>query len=347
MAAKAEAELLNETVISEKQEAHDYVEAVLVNQKLIEIASGSANKCASEENTHTSMAEADKDFELNLVMNRNGHKINMATDIQNDSSLVIQDTLSSSDKEKTVAFSSRKQSLSSQSADETVNKKVKSSSAGKRSSTVNTIKEGERKTTRARRSLAGRAISVDDKVKDKKVTKSSILKRTKRSKETISRGILKQQCCRTKNQKSMKTIGRSAAGDLPSTSSFETTAILSAMADLKTGIDSKMDQIDKSNKESIRMVQEEIGSIRKEFNLRIDGLARKVEDRVRKMFEKDIQVAVEKVAAKNKAKLEKSIRTNEENIKRIEQTVISTTKEEIGDEIDALIERVKKCRKNY
>ena len=147
-------------------------------------------------------------------------------------------------------------------------------------------------------------ISVDNKIKDKQVTKSSILKRTKRSKETISRGILKQLGSRTKNQKSMKTIGRSAAGDLPSTSSLETTAILSAMADLKAGIDSKMDQIDKSNKESIRMVREEIGSIRKEFNLRIEGLARKMEDRVRKMFEKDIQVAVEKVAAKNKAKLE-------------------------------------------
>ena len=86
--------------------------------------------------------------------------------------------------------------------------------------------------------------------------------------------------------------------------SSETTAILAAMADLKAGIDSKMDQIDNSNKEAIRMVQEEIGSIRKEFNSRIDGLARKVEDRVRKVFEKDIQEAVEKVAAKSKAKLE-------------------------------------------
>ena len=102
-----------------------------------------------------------------------------------------------------------------------------------------------------------------------------------------------------------------------------------------------MDQIDKSNKESIRMVQEEIGSIRKEFNSRTDGLARKVEGRVRKMFEKDIQEAVEKVATKSKAKLEKAIRINEQSIKRIEQTVISTTKEEIGDEIDALIKRVK------
>ena len=54
------------------------------------------------------------------------------------------------------------------------------------------------------------------------------------------------------------------------------------------------------------MVQEQIGSIKKEFNSRIDGLARKVEGRVMKMFEKDIQEAVEKVAAKSKAKLEKA-----------------------------------------
>ena len=133
---------------------------------------------------------------------------------------------------------------------------------------------------------------------------------------------------------------------MPSTSagnhSSETTAILTAIADLKAGIDSKMDQIDKSNKESIRMVQEEICSIRKEFSSRIDGVARKVDGRVRKLFEKDIQEAVEKVAAKSKAKLEKAIRINEQSIKRIEpETVISTTKEEIGDEIDAQIERVK------
>ena len=67
--------------------------------------------------------------------------------------------------------------------------------------------------------------------------------------------------------------------------SSETTAILTAMADLKAEIDSKMDQIDKSNKDSIRMVQEQIGSIKKEFNSRIDDLARKVEGRMMKMFE--------------------------------------------------------------
>lgn len=40
------------------------------------------------------------------------------------------------------------------------------------------------------------------------------------------------------------------------------------------------------------------------------------------------------------------MKINEHSIKRIEQTVISTTKEEIGDEIDALIQRVKKGEKN-
>ena len=335
MAAKTEvADLTNEITTNEKREAH---------------ASGSVAKLASVEEKNTSIAETEHDLELNLEVNGNGHSKNMATCIQDDSSVVIQDMQNSSDKGNTAVFSSRKRSLSSQSADETVNKKVKSSSVGKKSSTDNTIKEGERKTTRARRSLAGRPICTDDKVKDKKSTKSAILKQTKRSKETNPRDISKQLSSRAKNQKSAKTSGRVATGDLSSTSadnhSFETTTILAAMADLKAGIDSKMDQIDNSNKEAIRMVQEEIGSIRKEFNSRIDGLARKVEDRVRKVFEKDIQEAVEKVAAKSKAKLEKAIKTNEQSIKRIEQTVISTTKEEIGDEIDALIQHVKNVEK--
>ena len=45
-------------------------------------------------------------------------------------------------------------------------------------------------------------------------------------------------------------------------------------------------------------MHEEIGSMRKDFNTRIDGLAKKVEDRVRKGIEKEIQKAVEKATEK-------------------------------------------------
>ena len=229
-------------------------------------------------------------------------------------------------------------------------------------------KNEKRRVVNVRRNLAGKSNSKEIKSDGQSIyrngrtndeanthrQRSAALKQTKRGrKETeirarqISKRTKSKENTEARNSgsKARRTVTRQSDTDYNSNKenrhATDTAVILEAVADLKSGIESKIDEIDRNNKESIRKVEAEIISIRNEFNKRIEGLTKKVEDRVRKVFEKDIEIAVQKATERNKCALEKSVKTNEKNIQRIEQTVISTVKEEIGDEIDVLAERVK------
>ena len=231
---------------------------------------------------------------------------------------------------KTPITNGRKRTLSAQSVDETVNKKVKNSS------TENLYTKNEkRRVVNVRRNLAGKSNSKEIKSDGQSIyrngrtndeanthrQRSVALKQTKRGrKETEIR--VRQISNRTKSKentkarnsgsKARRTVTRQLDTDYNSNKenrhATDTAVILEAVADLKSGIESKIDEIDRNNKESIRKVEAEIISIRNEFNKRIEGLTKKVEDRVRKVFEKDIEIAVEKATERNKYALEKSVK---------------------------------------
>ena len=90
--------------LAAKTEAADLTNEITTNEKRETNESGSVAKLASVEEKNTSIAETEHDLELNLEVNGNGHSKNMATYIQDDSSVVIQDTQNSSDKENTAVL---------------------------------------------------------------------------------------------------------------------------------------------------------------------------------------------------------------------------------------------------
>ena len=123
--------------------------------------------------------------------------------------------------------------------------------------------------------------------------------------------------------------------------SSDSEVILKATTDMRLSPEEKIDDIDKSNKDAISKMQTEFEDIGSEFNKRMEGLAKKVENRIKKMIDTEIDMKVKFEIDKEKKVTHKMIQKNEQNIKRIEQTFISTMKEEMGDEIDSLLEHVK------
>lgn len=120
-----------------------------------------------------------------------------------------------------------------------------------------------------------------------------------------------------------------------------TSVILEAMTQMRKSLEGKIDNIDRSNKDALRKIQIQFDNIRSEFNQRIEGLTKKVESNIKKSIDNTIDVKVKAQIARQREETNKLIQKNEKNIKRLEQTVISTVKEEVGDEIDSLAERVK------
>lgn len=128
----------------------------------------------------------------------------------------------------------------------------------------------------------------------------------------------------------------------------DTSVILKALEDMRSGLENKIDTIDKKNNDKLEKLQYELNSIRADFNQRMEGLAKKVESRVIKVVENDTKdklKAFEKEIKKDIDKLKQNIVRTETGVKRVSQTIIPTVQEKIGDEIDSLTERIAQLEK--
>ena len=91
-------------------------------------------------------------------------------------------------------------------------------------------------------------------------------------------------------------------------------------------------------------MKNEIEKIRNDFNKRIEGLAKKIETKVSKTLEKNIddKVKVLKTTLTKKWKKMKSLNDKiVKSVKKVEETALPTLKEELGDEMDELSSRMK------
>ena len=123
-------------------------------------------------------------------------------------------------------------------------------------------------------------------------------------------------------------------------------AVLWAIKSMETKIESQFSELRKNNNDIIKRLQSEIGDVRKEFtcNNRMEGLIKKVESKVCEKVQKSIDEKVQEMSkdinAKSK-KLEEDVNRVSDKVKKIEERIILTMHEELGDEIDALNRKIR------
>ena len=152
----------------------------------------------------------------------------------------------------------------------------------------------------------------------------------------------------TKTREITKTTNKSETGDRFHSAS-DTSVILKALDDMKSGLESKIDTIDKKNNEKLEKLQSEMNNIRTDFNQRLEGLAKKVELRVLKAVENDTKEKLKKLEKdmrKDIDKMKRNIDRTETEVKRLSETDIPTIQERLGDEIDSITERVAVLERN-
>ena len=118
---------------------------------------------------------------------------------------------------------------------------------------------------------------------------------------------------------------------------------------MKSGLENKIDTIDKKNNEKLEKLQSEMNNIRTDFNQRLEGLAKKVELRVLKAVENDTKEKLKKLEKdmrKDMDKMKRNIDKTETEVKRLSETDIPTIQERLGDEIDSITERVAVLERN-
>ena len=129
----------------------------------------------------------------------------------------------------------------------------------------------------------------------------------------------------------------------PSNNSLETERILAAMGDLRTGLEQKIEALNKSNSEKIDAMTAEIEKTRLDFNNRMEGLAKKVEKQVMKSISKTVDSKMKALKSgtdKQMNKLQKACELTNKKVLKLEETTMTTMKEELGDEIDELHKKV-------
>lgn len=127
-------------------------------------------------------------------------------------------------------------------------------------------------------------------------------------------------------------------------SSFETDRILAAMGDLRVGLENKMEDMNRSNSEKFEAMKTEIEKARMDFNNRMEGLAKKVETRVMKSMAKEMDSKLKHMRTgidKEINKVQKSCESTSNKVLKLKETTLTTMKEELGDELDTLADRLK------
>lgn len=146
----------------------------------------------------------------------------------------------------------------------------------------------------------------------------------------------------TKTKEMAKTVNKSEAEDKFKNTS-DTSVILKALDSMKSGLENKIDNINKKNNEKLEKLQSEMNSIRTDFNHRLEGLAKKVELRVIKAVENDTKEKLKKLEKdirRDMDKMKRNMDRTETEVKRLSQTDLPTVQERLGDEIDSITERV-------
>lgn len=153
-----------------------------------------------------------------------------------------------------------------------------------------------------------------------------------------------------KETKSTKTVKHTATvQETRFNNTSDTTVILEALDNVKTGLENKIDNIEKKTNEHLGKLQNEMNSIRADFNQRLEGLAKKVELRVLKAVENDTKEKLkklEKEMRKDMDKMKRSLDNSEAGVRKLSQTDLPIVQEKLGDEIDRLAERVTSLERN-
>ena len=126
--------------------------------------------------------------------------------------------------------------------------------------------------------------------------------------------------------------------------SSDTDTILKAMEKFQNGLVQKIDEMNRLSNEKFDTMKNEIQKIRNDFNNRIEGLAKKVETKVTKTIDKELDTKVKSMRSGFDKEINK-IKTSSDKIlksvNKLEETTLPTFKEELGDEIDELNRRLK------
>ena len=130
--------------------------------------------------------------------------------------------------------------------------------------------------------------------------------------------------------------------------SSDTDKILKAMKDLRCGLEHKIDEMSKNNDEKFEVMKNEmkneIEKIRSDFNNRMEGLAKKVETKVSKALDKKIDDKVKVIKSNIDKEIQKMKSTSDKitkSVTKVEETLLPTFKEDLGDELDELNRRMK------
>ena len=163
--------------------------------------------------------------------------------------------------------------------------------------------------------------------------------RTLRNVVRARRNLLGKKC-----DSSEKEIAGNNSNPDESKGLCDTEKILNAMEKFRCGLESKIDEMNRSSNEKFESMRNEIEKIRNDFNGRMEGLAKKVESKVTKSLDKELDSKVKTIKSGFDKELQKVKSSNEKvmkSMKRIEETILPTFKEEAGDEIDELNRRIK------
>lgn len=124
--------------------------------------------------------------------------------------------------------------------------------------------------------------------------------------------------------------------------------ILSKIDEVKSSLVTRMDDLRTDNKNIMSTLQKQIDGVRTELNTRLDGLCKKVEakvtESVNKLFENKMKTLKEDIDSeikKARKSLEESDKSVHKKVKSIEETIIPTMEETIGDELDDLSKRIR------
>ena len=124
----------------------------------------------------------------------------------------------------------------------------------------------------------------------------------------------------------------------------DTVITLKAMEKYQNGLVQKLYEMNRLRNEKFDTLKNEIQKIQNDFNNRIEGLVKKVETKVTKAFDKELDNKVKSMRSgfdKDKNKIKTSNDKILKSVNKLEETTLPTFKEELGDKIDELNRRLK------
>ena len=116
------------------------------------------------------------------------------------------------------------------------------------------------------------------------------------------------------------------------------------MEKYQNGLVQKIYEMNRLRNEKFDTLKNEIQKIQNDFNNRIEGLAKKVETKVTKAIDKELDNKVKSMRSgfdKDKNKIKTSNDKILKSVNKLEETTLPTFKEELGDKIDELNRRLK------